>query len=54
MSAEQGNAFAQWHANTLERRIAEQKHSPPAKSAAEKEVEKLRKRIAALEKEREW
>ena len=53
LAAEQGNAFAQWHANTLERRIAEQKHSPPAKSAAEKEVEKLRKRIAALEKERE-
>ena len=53
LAAEQGNAFAQLHANTLERRIAEQKHSPPAKSAAEKEVEKLRKRIAALEKERE-
>ena len=32
----QGNAFAQLHANTLERRIAEQKHSPPAKSAAKK------------------
>ena len=53
LAAEQGNAFAQLHANTLERRIAEQKHSPPVKSAAEKEVEKLRKRIAALEKERE-
>ena len=36
----------------LERRLAEQKSSPPFKSTAEKEVERLRKEIARLKKQK--
>jgi uncharacterized protein len=51
LAAKQGNVRAQSKLDQLERRIAEQKSSPPSKSAAEKEIERLRRENARLKKQ---